>query len=47
MSNFATLLHGDLYDVLNELEAGELTTDEICAVLANLCKRVMQMERGE
>lgn len=46
MANFATMLHGDLTDVLNELENGGCTADEVAAALSNTIRKVLAMQKA-
>jgi hypothetical protein len=40
MANFATLMHGELADVLRELERGDCDTQELGAALCNVIRKV-------
>lgn len=40
MAHFATLLHGELNDVLRELESGDCDTRELGAALCNVIRKV-------
>lgn len=45
MSDFATLIHGDLSDVLRVLDEGECQAHELCAVLYNTIRTVITLQQ--
>ncbi len=45
MSTFATLMHGEIDEVANLIDANKLSDAEVRAVLVNLCNRVKELEK--
>lgn len=45
MSDFATLIHGDLRDVLRVLDEGECQSHELCAALYNTIRTVVSLQQ--
>lgn len=46
MAHFATMLHGSLEEVMNELDSGDCTAAEVAAALSNTIRQVLALQKA-